>query len=256
MEYNWWLERIPNSSLFVFRGWAPPYFLSRWWSYHGCVPECFPVSTLFRESELINFSVPFWGYPRLPSSFLPIRGLVLPLRYLQAVLGFFQNARFITVGRSSPVSARVSAPPDLKECMVDAVRSPALRACTLSAFVISGADISVFPPMGAPVFDRREILGQRYPCVMFQRSAVPTAMYCSTALVGHVVIRLVSYSTVIRGSAPSRIIFPHWKLKRKRNSFGSRNMRCMSVRLNPSPLSKVLNATVNRATSLAKPTLS
>ena len=61
----------------------------------------------------------------------------------------------------------------------------------------SGADMGVFPLMGAPVFGRREILGKRYPCVMFQPSAVPTAMYCSTALIGHVVIRLVSYSTVM-----------------------------------------------------------
>ena len=94
--------------------------------------------------------------------------------------------RCITVGRASPVNARVSASPDLKECMVNAVRSPALRACTLSAFVISGADMGVFPLMGAPVFGRLEILGKRYPCVMFQPSAVPTAMYCSTALMGHV----------------------------------------------------------------------
>ena len=180
----------------------------------------------------------------------------MSLRYLQAVLGFFQNARCITVGRSSPVSARVSAPPDLKECMVNAVRSPALRACTLSAFVISGADMGVFPLMGAPVFGRLEILGKRYPCVMFQPSAVPTAMYYSTALMGHVAIRLVSYFTVMRWSAPSRIVFPHWKLKRNPHSFGSRNMRCMSVRLNPSPLFKVLNATVNRAISLANTTLS
>ena len=41
----------------------------------------------------------------------------MSLRYLQAVLGFFQNARCITVSRSSPVSARVSAPPDLNECV-------------------------------------------------------------------------------------------------------------------------------------------
>ena len=41
----------------------------------------------------------------------------MSLRYLQAVLGFFQNARCITVGRSSPASARVSGPFDLKECM-------------------------------------------------------------------------------------------------------------------------------------------
>ena len=36
------------------------------------------------------------------------------LRYLPAVLGFFQNAHRIIVGRSSPASARVSAPPDVK----------------------------------------------------------------------------------------------------------------------------------------------
>ena len=119
----------------------------------------------------------------------------MSLRYLQAVLCFFQNARCITVGRSSVASARVSAPPDLMECMV---HSPALRACTLSAFVTSGADMNVFPLMGAPVFGRREILGKRYPCVMFQPSAVPTVMYCSTALMGHVVISLVPYSTVMR----------------------------------------------------------
>ena len=81
--------------------------------------------------------------------------------------------------------------------MVNAVHSPALRACTLSAFVISGADMDVFPLMDAPVFRRLEILGKRYPCVMFQPSPVPTAMYCSTGLMGHVVIGLVSYSTAI-----------------------------------------------------------
>ena len=82
--------------------------------------------------------------------------------------------------------------------MVNAVRFLALCACTLSAFVISVADMGVFLLMGAPVFGRRETLGKRYLCVMFQPSAVPTAMYCSTALMGHVVMRLVSYSTVMR----------------------------------------------------------
>ena len=85
----------------------------------------------------------------------------MSLRYLQAVLGFFQNARCITVGRSSPASARVSGPSDLNECMVNAVRSPALRACTFSTFVISSADMGVFPLMG--VFGRRELLRKRYP---------------------------------------------------------------------------------------------
>ena len=123
---------------------------------------------------------------------------MMSLRYLKVVLGFFQNARRITVGKSSPVNARVSGPSDLKECMVNAVRSPALRACTFSTFVISGADMGVFPLLGALVFGHQELFGKRYPCVMFHPSAVPIAMYCSTALTGHVVIRLVSYSTVMR----------------------------------------------------------
>ena len=68
--------------------------------------------------------------------------------------------------------------------MVNAVPSPALRACTLSAFVIYGADMGVFPLMDVPEFGRRDILGKRYPSVMFQPSAIPTAMYCPTALYG------------------------------------------------------------------------
>ena len=147
--------------------------------------------------------IPGLGSPILPFPFVefptdPGISTSMSLRYLQAVLSFFQNARCITVGRSSPARSRVSAPPDLKECMVNAVCSLALCTCTLSAFVISGADMGVFPLMGAPVFGRREILGKSYPCVMFQPSAVPTAMYCSAALMGHVVIRLVSYPTVMR----------------------------------------------------------
>ena len=86
------------------------------------------------------------------------------------------------VGRSSPASARVSALPDLNECMVNAVRSPALRACTFSAFVISGADMGVFPLLGVSVFGRREIFGKRYAPVMFQPSAVSTAMYSQLLL--------------------------------------------------------------------------
>ena len=91
----------------------------------------------------------------------------MSLRYLPAVLGFFQNAHCIIVDRSSPGSARVSPSPDLKECMVNAARYPALRACTLSAFVISGADMGVFPLMGGPVFGRWEIFEKGYPSVMF-----------------------------------------------------------------------------------------
>ena len=78
MEYNWWLTRISSPSLFVFRDWAPLYSLSRWWSYHGHVPECRPVSTLFRYSELVNLSVLFWGHYGYHLVFLQIRGSVLP----------------------------------------------------------------------------------------------------------------------------------------------------------------------------------
>ena len=68
---------------------------------------------------------------------------------VHAVLDFFRNAHCIIVGRSSPASARVSAPSDRKKCVVNAVRFPALRAC--SAFdIISGADMGVFPPMDVP----------------------------------------------------------------------------------------------------------
>ena len=94
-------------------------------------------------------------------------------------IGFSQNARCITVGRSSPASARVSAPPDLKKCMVNAVRSPVLRACTFSAFVIYVADMGVFPLMGVPVFGRQKILGKKVPLrhVPAQRSP-----YCDVLL--------------------------------------------------------------------------
>ena len=113
----------------------------------------------------------------------------ISLRYLQAVLGFFQNARCITVGRSYPASVRVSSSPDLKECIVNAVRSPASRACTFRAFVISGADMGVLPPHGCSRVWSSGDLGERYPSVMFHPSAVPTAIYCSTVLTRHVDIR-------------------------------------------------------------------
>ena len=137
----------------------------------------------------------------------------MSLRYLQAILGFFQNARCITVGRSSPASARVGASPDLEEYMVNAVRSPALRVCTFSAFVTSSADMRVFPLMDVPAFGRREILGTRHLSVMFQPSAVPTAAYCSTAVTGHVVIRVivVLYGHEVIGAVSHRL--PPFEIK-------------------------------------------
>ena len=168
MEYTWWLERISNSCLYSETGFP-----------HTSFPVCGHTMGAFLNaaqcllcSESPNSLISLYCSGDFPVTIEfptdPGISTSMSLRYLQAVLGFFQNARCITVGRSSPSRYRVSAPPDLKECMVNAVRSPALRACTLSAFVISGADMGVFPLMGAPVFGRREILGKRYPCVMFQ----------------------------------------------------------------------------------------
>ena len=88
---------------------------------------------------------------------------------VHAKLGFFRNAHCIIVGRSSPASARVSAPSDRKKCVVNAVRFPALLAC--SAFGISGADMVVFPLMDVPAFSGWEIFGKTYASGVFQLSA-------------------------------------------------------------------------------------
>ena len=102
-----------------------------------------PLISLYCSGDTLD-TVEFPTDPEISTS--------ISLRYLQAVLGFFQNVRCITVGRSSPASARVSAPPDRKECMVNAVRSPALRACIFGTL----ARMGVFSLMGVPVFGRRE----------------------------------------------------------------------------------------------------
>ena len=177
MEYNWWLVRILSPSLSVFRAWAPPYFISRWWSYHVQVPKA-ALYLLCSNCRNSLISPDCSEDTPVTIEFPTDQGFStsMSLRYLQAVLGFFRNARCITVGRSSPASARGSGPSDLKACMVNAVCSAALRACTFSTFVISGADMGVFPLMGVLVFGRWELLGKRYPCVMFHPSAVPIAM--------------------------------------------------------------------------------
>ena len=50
------------------------------------------------------------------------------------------------------------------------------------------------------------------------------------------------------GVVPHRL--PPLKIKAEAASFGGLNMRCMSVRLSPSPRVAILNATVSRAISL------
>ena len=56
----------------------------------------------------------------------------------------------------------------------------------------------VFPLMGDSVFGRWAILKKIYSSVIFQPSAVSTPMYCSTALMPHLAIQLVLFSTAMR----------------------------------------------------------
>ena len=126
--------------------------------------------------------------------------------------------------------------------MVNAVRSPALRAC--SAFGISGADIGVFHLTGVPVFGHWETLGKRYASVVLQPSAD-----CSYGARDHT-LDVVFYSRHGMVGAVSHRLSP-LDIKAEAASFGSLNMSCMSVGLSPSPHLVVLNATVGRVMSLA-----
>ena len=116
---------------------------------------------------------------------------------VHAVLSFFRNAHNIIVGRSSPASARVSAPSDWKKCVVKVVRFPALRAC--SAFGIYGADMGIFPLINVPAFGRWEIFGKRYASVVCQFSA-----YCSYGTCGHT-LSTVFYGHGMIGAVSHRL---------------------------------------------------
>ena len=156
---------------------------------------------------------------------------------VHAVLGFFLNAHRIIVGRSSPKGSCVSAPFDRKMCVANAVRFPALRAC--SAFGISGADMGAFLLMDVSAFGRWEIFGKRHASVVYQLSAV-----CSYRERGHTV-RVVFYGHGVIGAVSHRI--SPFEIKAKDASSGGLKLRCMSVRLNPSPRFVELNDTVSRA---------
>ena len=80
--------------------------------------------------------------------------------------------------------------------MVNAVRSLALYACTLSAFVIYGADMGVFLLIPCLAVVRSSGKGTLASC----SSPAQSLLRCTArpALMGHVVKRLVSYSTVMR----------------------------------------------------------
>ena len=182
---------------FAFRDWTLQYFLSVGGHTTGAFPNA-AQCLLCSDSPNSFIYLYCSGDTPVATGFStdPSISTSMSMGYLHAVLGFFENARCITIGRSFPVGTRVSASPDLKECMVNAERSLALRACMFGAFVISDAGMGVFLLRGVPTFGRQMIVGKRYPSVMFQSSAVPTAMYCSAALI--VALHLVSYSTVMR----------------------------------------------------------
>ena len=88
--------------------------------------------------------------------------------------------------------------------MVDAVRPPALR---VSAFVISGADMGVFHPMGVPVFsssgDPREKVPLRH--VPAQRSPYcDVLLNCSCGTCGHT-LGAVLYCHEVIGAVSNRL---------------------------------------------------
>ena len=152
---------------------------------------------------------------------------------VHAVLDFVRNAHFIIVDRSSPASARVSAPSNRKKCVVNAVRFRTLHAC--STFGISDADMGFSSRMDVPAFDRWKIFGKMYASVMFQLSA-----NCSYGARGHT-LSVVFYGHGMIGAVSHRL--SPLKTKAEAASFGGLDMRCMSVRLSPSPRFVVLNAT-------------
>ena len=118
--------------------------------------------------------------------------------------------------------------------MVNAVRSLALCACTLSAFVISGVDMGVFLLIPClTVVRSSETVPLRH--VPAQCSPCDVLLDCSYGTCGHT-LSVVLYCHEVIGAVSHRL--PQLEIRRKSLSFGSRNMRCVSVRLNPSPLSR------------------
>ena len=159
-----------------------------------------------------------------------------------AVLSFSRITHCIVVGRFSPASARLSAPSDRKKCVVNAVRFPALHAC--STFGISGADMGVFPLMDVPALGRWEISGKMYASIVFQLSAD-----CSYGTRGHT-LSVVFYGHEMIGAVSHRLSL--LETKAEGSSFGGLNMRYMSERLSRFPRFVGLNITVSSAISLDK----
>ena len=119
--------------------------------------------------------------------------------------------------------------------MVNAVRSLALCACTLSAFVISGADMGVFLLIPCLTVVRSSEKGTLASCSSQRSPYCDVLLDCSYGTCGHT-LSVVLYCREVIGAVSHRL--PPLEIRRKSLSFGSRNMRCVSVRLNPSPLSR------------------
>ena len=139
--------------------------------------------------KLVKFAVLFWEHPGYRGvSINPGIRTSTSLVSVHAILDFLRNAHSIIVGRSSPGSARVSAPSDREKCVVNTVSFPAVLASR--AFGISGADMGVFPLIDVPTFGRGRSSGKRTP---------PSySSLAQTSLMGHVALHLVPFSTVMR----------------------------------------------------------
>ena len=78
----------------------------------------------------------------------------------------------------------IAPPPELKECIEKSAFSSAAHAWLFKACVISAAVTGALPQMGAPPPASREMLGNKYPRVISQPMADPTAINCYTAVTG------------------------------------------------------------------------
>ena len=91
--------------------------------------------------------------------------------------------------------------------------------------------------MDVPAFGGWKIFGKRHASIVFQLNAD-----FSHGARGHI-LSVVFYGHGMIGAISHRLSL--LEIKAEATSFGGLNMRCMSVRLSPSPRFAVLNATVS-----------
>ena len=122
----------------------------------------------------------------------------ISLIHRHAVFEFFQYALCMTVDRESPARARVSAPPDRKECRENSCVSPAARAYFFNAVDIFAAEMGREPLIGLPSRPH-EISENKYPPVMSHPTPLPISTSCVTARTGHTATYSSSYVRSVCG---------------------------------------------------------